>query len=220
MLEVLTLQQWAAICSIIVSLAVMIRPLRKKLISVWNATLGKTQYLLKTHIEAEESTLERIEAQFHLNDGGSMRDAINALSTQLSEISFKQHEFDAFLRAQLNIHNVAIVRTDEKGHLIAVNRHFQRLLGYSEAELLGEGWINAIKPEDRSKIKNLWSNAVAEGREFHEMVNYVRPDGTEITCQANVYRETNPSGEILGYLGVVTPSPLCCDEGCPYVHRL
>jgi PAS domain S-box-containing protein len=208
MLESLTLANWAAICTILAALLGMSSKVRKYIILAWRHTFGHTSYVLKQHIESEENQLNRIEAELHPNGGNSIRDVLNA-------IAIRQYEFDAFLRAQLNIHSVAIVRTDISGKLTQVNRAYQAFTGLSPEEALGDGWINAIADEDRGRVIKLWETAVSGGREFHETVIFERNNiKTEAMC--NVYRELDSQGHLRGYLGVILPEQ---DAPCKYADK-
>jgi PAS domain S-box-containing protein len=204
----LTLAQWAAIGTLIVAVTTMIPRTRGILRSCWRKSFGRTYWMLAQHIVAEESQLTRIEAELHPNHGTSLRDALN-------QIAERQYEFDAFLRAQLNIHDVALFRTNTKGELTMINRQYQRITGYSFDEVRGGGYINAVAPSDRSRVAHLWDHAVKEGREFHEDITFERPNGEQWTAHANIYREQDARGKICGYLGVIIPLG---SSPCPYAE--
>jgi PAS domain S-box-containing protein len=152
----------------------------------------------------ETDVLERIEAELRPNGGTSLRDVIN-------DIQERVHESDAFQRASLNIHDVAIVRFNSKGQVVHANRQLAHLVNMSIDELKGDGWINFIYAPERDLIMRKWRGAVESGREFSENATILCADGTETVAHMNIFRETDYFGKIRGFLGVIMPfnSKLC-----------
>jgi len=194
-LTILNPQEWAALVVIIGALIVWVKQIRKFLASVWKKTLG-----------SRAAQLNRIEQELISNGGTSIRDALKRIETRLNEI-------DAFQRASLNVHDVAIIRFDVNGKVVNINREFQRLTTASLVETRGDGWINVIHPEVRDSVLNKWYHAVKDQREFHEDVWFRRGDKDEFWAHVNVYREMDGAGHIRGYLGVVVP---IMEDYCPY----
>jgi PAS domain S-box-containing protein len=203
----LTLVQWAAVGSIMVALFSMFPRFRIMIRKFWRKTIGRSFALLETHIAAEESQLNRIEAELHSNGGTSLRDEIR-------QIISTQFKFEAHLNASMNVHQVALFRTDALGGVIASNRAHQILTGFNVLQLQGDGWINVICPDDRERVMKAWKGAVAAKREFSEDICYVKPDGTPYDVHVTVYKEQCSRGDVQGYVGVVVPKK--ADAPCPY----
>lgn len=200
----LTLAEWGIVVSIVGFLIGLLKPIRTKLAGWYKKHFCKTRDLLEQHALEEQATLERIEAELRPNGGTSLRDVIN-------DIQERVHESDAFQRASLNIHDVAIIRFDEKGRVVHVNRQLVHLVSMSFDQLKGDGWINFISARERDLIMRKWREAVEGGREFSENATILCADGTEVVAHMNVFRETDYFGKIRGYLGVIMPfnSKLC-----------
>jgi PAS domain S-box-containing protein len=194
----LTLANWAAIGTLMVALMTLFPRMRKVIASCWNKTIGLNGYLLRRHIVAEEATLNRIEAELHPNGGASLRDRIEAIMD-------KQFQFEAHMNAALNVHQVALFRTDKDGGVVASNRAHQILTGFNLTQLAGDGWVNVICPKDRSRVLEKWKEAVAAQIEFSEDICYQRPSGKTYEVHVTVYREKCTRGEVRGYVGVVVP---------------
>lgn len=194
----LTIAEISAIIAIIGALALWFKSVRRLIQRIWNNTIG-----------SRTQQLNRIEAELISNSGSSMRDAVKRIENRVNEI-------DAFQRAQLNLHDVAVVRTDSKGKVIAVNREYQRLTGASLSEVAGDGWINVIHASNRDEIVRKWFNAVRDRREFHEDILFININTDEtFMAHANVYKEIDNNDNIVGYLGVIIP---IMDENCPYIR--
>ena len=71
---------------------------------------------------------------------------------------------DSATRAALEIVPFAMLITDPSGDALAVNRHWLDLSGMSRASSLGTGWLSALDPEARARIREDAAR-VAEDRE-------------------------------------------------------
>lgn len=54
--------------------------------------------------------------------------------------------------------------TDAEGRADYVNDRFYRTTGLQPGTALGEGWLDALHPHDRANARNVWREAVAQGR--------------------------------------------------------
>jgi len=187
---------------------------------VWVRTLGKRGHLR----QQQADTLDKIAKELEFNDGSSIKDIVTNIRDELNaHIKDEAHQIsaiedymretheigsasqEAHVNASLHILDVAIFRTDPEGQVFFNNRAHQDLTGFALKQLEGDGWINVIHPDHRESVMRKWREAVAAGREFSEDILYVHPKtGLEYWVHVTVYREVTRSGEILGYLGVVT----------------
>jgi PAS domain S-box-containing protein len=186
-MDIIAIQYLVAILSAITGFFLALKPVRRHLVWAWQKTFGRRGL-----------QLDRIEKELRPNGDSSMRDAID-------RIEERQDDFEAFLNAQLNIGNEAVFRTDAAGHVITNNRKHQNLTGFSMAQVEGDGWINVIHPDWRTRTHEKWHEAVSDGREFSEDIMYISPTGDEYMVHVNAFRERDATGKIRGYLGIVTP---------------
>lgn len=204
----LSLPQWAAVFTILGAVFSLFKPVRQMFSRILDR-IFITRRMLRQHMQDEDRKLDLIYGEMRPNGSSSMRDAIDRTEQHLQDI-------DAFLSAQLNIHTVAIVRTDAQGKVIYVNRQYQRTLGVASTEVMGDGWINVIHPDDRERVSSMWKDAVDSKREFNEDIKFIRSDGRTLRGHANVYKEVNKRGQVTGFLGVITfPVTNCIErESC------
>jgi PAS domain S-box-containing protein len=195
----LTLPQWAAVITIVLGLLALFKRVRRTVAHCWVKLFGRsTKQLLKEHIASEEGQLTRIEAQFKVNDGHSLRDL-------MEEVRDRQYDFEGMFHAQYNIGQNALFWTDAKGKVLSNNVYHQHLTGFSKAQVQGDGWINVIHPDWREKVHDQWNEAVKDGRDFSEDIMYIKPVTKEsYMVHVNVYRELDRNDNIRGYLGEVT----------------
>jgi len=166
-------------------LVLLLKPARSFLVKCWKKLFGGWR-----------DQLDRIESELVTNGGTSMKDA-------LARIEKRQQRLDAFMRAQLNIHNVALFRASTDGKFYEVNRQYQRMTGLGLEELKGEGWYNAVAPKCRERVGKMWDEAIESEREFNEDIFMVHSSGKTFKVHINVYKEMCAEGTIQGYLGVV-----------------
>lgn len=93
---------------------------------------------------------------------------------------------------------LAMFITDEHGTCVYINVAYQKLIDRAEDQIVGEGWKQAIHPEDRPVIDDFWKNKAVESTSFARSYRYVRPDGEIVPVFCNAVKL--PS---LGYVGYV-----------------
>src|SRR5581483_9682666 len=79
---------------------------------------------------------------------------------------------------------VGIVQTDERGNCWYANRRFCELVGRTEDEVRGTGWIEALDRHDHSGVFDRWTQEPAPGETFDEEFLVDRPDGTAVHVRA------------------------------------
>jgi PAS domain S-box-containing protein len=203
----ISIAEWGALLAIATTVVALSQKARNGISWAYRKAFP-TREMLRQHIIDEEVTFNQILSQLVPNGSTSLRDAID-------RIEHKQHDLEAFLAAQLNVHSVAIVRTDSEGKLTYANRAYQRLFGVSMAEVIGEGWVNVIHPTDRDRVYHLWQETVIGKREFNEDIMFMHSNGERIPGHATVYRELDQDNEVRGWVGVIiVGDQMCFNEDC------
>ena len=117
------------------------------------------------------------------------------------DLRWLQARYEAFLSGTSSI----IWTTDPNGKFIVPQTSWQRFTGQDWSEHQGEGWLNAILPEDRSELSTFWNTPLrnqssrrAQGHIWHAKSKSYRP---VITEAVPVYDE---SGEIMEWVGTVS----------------
>ncbi|MBI5170767.1 MAG: response regulator [Candidatus Eisenbacteria bacterium] len=72
---------------------------------------------------------------------------------------------------------VGILKADAAGRCSYCNEQWQALSGLSEFEAMGDGWLDAIAPEDRERVEGRWREFVMIGGTFEEKIRLERADG-------------------------------------------
>lgn len=120
---------------------------------------------------------------------------------------------------------VGIFRTDAFGNFSYVNEHWSQITGLSSIAAMGQGWQNAIHPEDRQKVWQQWQNAINNRSSFSAEYRFVSAQNSEKNQEIWVfskaiaefapedesyftfesgYSALRPRSELLGYVGTIT----------------
>ena len=119
----------------------------------------------------------------------------------LAESKLKESEHRYQRLAEISL--VGIFHTDVNGKTTYVNSKWCEISGMSSKEALGDGWLNAVHPEDRNRLTNGWEKSV----EFHEDsvtdYRFMHKDGSIAWVMGKAVPETNLDGQVVGYVGTV-----------------
>ncbi|MDJ1173643.1 CBS domain-containing protein [Roseofilum capinflatum] len=99
---------------------------------------------------------------------------------------------------------VGVFRTDEAGQCVYVNQRWCLLAGLSEAESMGEGWMQAVHPDDRERVRNTWVHALEHHSSCELEFRLQQPDGQMCWVYAQSTVERNHEGEVIGYVSSIT----------------
>ena len=97
---------------------------------------------------------------------------------------------------------VAIYHTDRDGRCVYVNERWRDIAGLTTEQALGDGWRQAIHPEDLGALSDAWDRLVRDGGELEEEFRFRAPDGrtTRVLGVATSMRDER--GGVTGILGV------------------
>ena len=119
-----------------------------------------------------------------------------------AEEALKKSE-DKF-RMLVNLSPSGIYMTDENGKCTFVNEAWCKMAGMEPEEAYGDGWINAIHPNDRSHVFNLWEIYVNSGKEWNWTYRFLDKMGDIRWIYGLSKPVINKDGKIIGFLGTNT----------------
>jgi|CXWL01.1.fsa_nt_gi PAS domain S-box-containing protein len=99
---------------------------------------------------------------------------------------------------------VGIFQADTEGRCLYVNERWSEIAGMSAEEAAGAGWLRALHPADRARVRQSWREAVAGRAPFNRRYRFLRPDGTETWVLGNAVASLGASGVVNGHIGTVT----------------
>ncbi|MEM9390306.1 MAG: PAS domain S-box protein, partial [Bacteroidota bacterium] len=98
---------------------------------------------------------------------------------------------------------VTIFKADKAGKCVYVNQKWSEISGYSVEETLGDGWINAVHPEDRERTRKKWKPNT-ENNVSHTEYRIITKQGDIKWIVARVAAEISEDSKIIGYIGSAT----------------
>ncbi|GEM_PF-232548 len=99
---------------------------------------------------------------------------------------------------------VGIFHTDENGVTTFVNPVWCQISGLSFEDALGDGWLNAVHPDDKKKLAEGWNEATQNQKASLSYYRFVRPDRSIAWVMGQTILETNAEGKTIGYIGTIT----------------
>lgn len=123
--------------------------------------------------------------------------AVSLARVMTREVSHREAEWQAMSDAS----PLGIFRAGADGGYVYANPRYELLSGITAANAAGEGWLAAVHPEDRARVRNDWQAAVrGQAAGTTGTYRFLHPGGTVIwvTATVAVIRE---DGGINGYVG-------------------
>lgn len=132
--------------------------------------------------------------------------------TRITEIANREHD-DAILqrnRADLaEARNrlmsesipVQVWTAAADGQLEFVNQHVAEYFGRSGEEILGEGWLSVMHPDDVSPAVERWTHSLATGEPYDAEFRFRSKDGAWRWHRARAFAERDDDGAIVSWLG-------------------
>lgn len=108
----------------------------------------------------------------------------------------------AELKAVNDAAPLGLLRTDASGACTYANRTWEQIAGITEEQALGDGWVQALHPDDRAQVVDTWTRTVAAGGRFSGRQRYQHPDGRVVWCRVHAAPMVI-DGAVAGYFATV-----------------
>jgi PAS domain S-box-containing protein len=99
---------------------------------------------------------------------------------------------------------VGVFRTDLDGATTFVNPKWCEIAGIAAEDALGDGWLAAVHPDDRARVKVGWLDCPPQGRALVSEYRFLRADDSEVWVMGQVAPEVDGEGHVTGYVGTLT----------------
>jgi len=99
---------------------------------------------------------------------------------------------------------VGIFHADAQGYTTYVNPCWTNISGLSYDEALGNGWLDAVHPEDKEALIKGWNDATKKHRQSKSEYRFVHKDGSISWVIGQAIPERSETNEIIGYVGTTT----------------
>ncbi|MBF0159603.1 MAG: response regulator [Magnetococcales bacterium] len=98
---------------------------------------------------------------------------------------------------------IGIFQMDPAGQMRFVNASWCETTGLSSVQAMGEGWLTAIHPEDRSRWSAAWLQPWTNPSLFTLESRCLQPSSQVVWTIGQLVAETDSSGHLTGYLGTL-----------------
>jgi PAS domain S-box-containing protein len=99
---------------------------------------------------------------------------------------------------------VGIFRTEPSGSTTYVNPKWCAISGLPAEKALGDGWLEAVHPEDREKVIKGWQISTHTQKASYSDYRFIRPSGEIAWVMGQAVPELDPEGRVVGYVGTIT----------------
>lgn len=151
-------------------------------------------------LDSMDTSIKSIKKELTYNGGNSLKDVV-AKTLKLATLLELRHKYE------LNISEKPMYECEASGGRCTwVNDSLCELFGMSHEEMLGLGWLRAIKEEERQEVYEHWMHAIQTNIPYswsYTIVNQKTGDEIEVKSTANAVSLSN--GTILQYHGTVSP---------------
>ncbi len=124
--------------------------------------------------------------------------------TERKQAELLLHDSEARYQTLARISPVGIFRTNPDGSTTYVNPTWCAISGLSVEEALGDGWLDAVHPDDKIRLSTGWQASTQLQQASYSEYRFVRPDGTIAWVIGQAVPEVNVEGQIIGYVGTIT----------------
>lgn len=99
---------------------------------------------------------------------------------------------------------IGIFRTNKFGKTTYVNPKWCEISGLNFEQAMGDGWLKAVHPDDRTKLIKNWEKSVRLTSHSLAEYRFIHPDGKIVWVQGRAIPQKNGNGKIVGYIGTIS----------------
>jgi PAS domain S-box-containing protein len=99
---------------------------------------------------------------------------------------------------------VAIFNTNTTGECSYVNGEWLKFSGMDFNEAMGNGWQNALHPEDKERVLREWQESILNNTEFNSELRFRDKSGNITFLSAKATKLIDSNNNLIGYIGIAT----------------
>ncbi|WBO24370.1 hybrid sensor histidine kinase/response regulator [Sphingomonas abietis] len=94
-----------------------------------------------------------------------------------------------------------VFEADTDGHYVQTNARYQDYTGRAHSDLLGDGWLEVVHPDHRSRTHDAWKESIRTGRSFEQTFLVAAHDGSYRCFACRGIPEAGDDGRVLRWIG-------------------
>ena len=146
--------------------------------------------------QAQQAAIKEIVATLKPNGGDSLFDIIARIEAKLDLLKYTTFGI-------LDVSGLPFWHSDKDGACTYASLELAEVIGLDQNQILGNGWVAALHPDDRHPVFDEWVTAVKQQRRFSMRYRFVHRDGQVITVDAAGLPLFDTRHEVAGYVGVL-----------------
>ena len=147
-------------------------------------------------LTAINDKLDVVVGELQVNGGNSLRDVFNMLLIDnLAETG---------TRRAMHTDSIAFWESDAEGKCTFASNKLAEIVDLNPHDVLGDGWITKIHPDDVDRITKSWEMAVCQRRTFIADYRFVHDTGEVVSVQGHCHPILNGKREIVKFIGILT----------------
>lgn len=147
------------------------------------------------HVADLRNKVDYVYEELKPNSGSSVKDSIKRIEDNIIVLMNKH-------RIILDDYHTGIIETNGKGEITWANATYLELTNRELREIIGNGWINAVHPEDRARVYAEWQDAMEQARTFEGNFRILKQDGKILKVQGHAF-PIKGKERIQGYIGKI-----------------
>ncbi len=110
---------------------------------------------------------------------------------------------ESSFRELVRLSPFGIFSTDEAGQYRFVNAAWCRLTALPSTQATGDGWMAAIHPDDRQRVRHEWMAAIDGGADFRSEYRLAKGSGSGRWVRKTASPSRTATGRVRGFLGTL-----------------
>lgn len=123
---------------------------------------------------------------------------------ELEEINQVLNSSQQYYQTLMQACPVGLFETDATGRCLYVNKYGCQITGQNLSDVLNQGWVDGIYPDDRERLVKEWLNAIQNQQPFSSEYRLNSLDQSGIWVLGQAVPLKDPRGKVTGYIGTIT----------------
>ena len=123
---------------------------------------------------------------------------------ELEEINQVLNSSQQYYQTLMQACPVGLFETDATGRCLYVNKYGCQITGQNLSDVLNQGWVDGIYPDDRERLVKEWLNAIQNQQPFSSEYRLNSLDQSGIWVLGQAVPLKDPWGKVTGYIGTIT----------------
>ncbi len=155
----------------------------------------------RAQVDALESA--RAEAETARRTSQKLMQEQLAVAAELAAAHMGLQASEQRFRALSTSAPIGIFESDDAGRCLYANPQSLALMGMSMNDVIGDGWVRAVHPEDCESVMKEWGDTARSGQEFSREFRFRTPAGDVRWVYSHSIAIRSDKGGIAGHVGTI-----------------